>query len=233
MQNRLLDWPHCKNVRDLGGLRALDGRVTRFGAIVRADTPSRLSETGWAALYAYGVRTIVSLRTHGLNEPELDVHPPYADIAVARVEIEDVTDPEFRQKWASSDMWCTPLYYADAIQRWPQRHAAAISAIAQAGPGGVLFHCARGVDRTGIISLLLLSLAGVRPEDILTDYELSEDPEREVILAREHSSVPEAVLGALAGLEVESYLLAGGASRDDLSAIRGRLLGDAGQVSLK
>jgi protein-tyrosine phosphatase len=227
MQNRLLDWPHCKNVRDLGGLRVLDGRVTRFGAIVRADTPSRLSESGWAALYAYGVRTIVSLRTHGLSEPELDVHPPYADIAVAQVEIEDVTDPEFRQKWASSDTWCTPLYYKDAIQRWPQRHAAAISAIARAGPGGVLFHCVRGVDRTGIISLLLLSLAGIRPDDILADYELSADPEREAILAREHSSVREALLGALDGLDVESYLLAGGASRGDLSAIRRRLLGDA------
>ena len=223
MQNRILDWPHCKNVRDLGGLPALDGRVTRFGKIVRADTPSRLSDTGWVALYAYGVRTIVSLRTHGLNEPELDVHPPYADIAVARVEIEDITDPEFRQKWASSDMWCTPLYYRDALHRWPQRHAAAISAIAQAGPGGVLFHCARGVDRTGIISLLLLSLAGVRPEDILADYELSVDPEREAMLAREHSSAREAILGALTGLEVESYLLAGGASRDDLSAARKRL----------
>jgi protein-tyrosine phosphatase len=223
MQNRLLDWPHCKNVRDLGGLRALDGRVTRFGEIVRADTPSRLSETGWAALYAYGVRTIVSLRTHGLNEPELDVHPPYADIAVVQVEIEDVTDPEFRQKWASSDTWCTPLYYRDALHRWPQRHAAAISAIAQAGPGGVLFHCARGVDRTGIIALLLLSLVEIDPEEILADYELSADSEREAILAREHSSVRESVLGALTGLEVESYLLAGGASRDDLSAIRKRL----------
>jgi hypothetical protein len=227
MQNRLLDWPNCKNIRDLGGLRALDGRATRFGAIVRADTPSRLSESGWAALYAYGVRTIVSLRTLGMTEPELDVHPPYADITVARVEIEDVTDPEFRQKWASSDTWCTPLYYSDALQRWPQRHATAISAIAQAGPGGVLFHCVRGVDRTGIISLLLLSLAGVRPDDILADYELSADPEREAILARENSSLREAFLGPLDGLDVESYLLAGGASRGDLAAIRGRLLGQA------
>jgi protein-tyrosine phosphatase len=225
MQNRILHWYGCHNVRDLGGLRALDGRVTRFGAIVRADAPARLGESGWAALHAYGVRTIVSLRTHGLNEPELDVHPPYADIAVAQVAIEDVTDPEFREKWASSDTWCTPLYYKDAIQRWPQRHAAAISAIARAGPGGVLFHCVRGVDRTGIISLLLLSLARIRPDDILADYDLSADPEREAILAREHSSVRESVLGALDGLEVESYLLAGGASRDDLSAIKARLLG--------
>ncbi|MCK7522506.1 MAG: hypothetical protein MZV64_34915 [Ignavibacteriales bacterium] len=42
---------------------------------------------------------------------------------------------EFRNKWASSELWCTPLYYHDALRRWPERHAAVISAIAQAQPG--------------------------------------------------------------------------------------------------
>ena len=60
-----------------------------------------------------------------------------------------------------NDLWCTPLYYRDALKRWPERHAAAISAIARAQPGGVLIHCKRGVDRTGIMTLLLLAAVGV------------------------------------------------------------------------
>jgi hypothetical protein len=63
MQNRVLDWQGCKNVRDLGGLRTCSGSLTRFGGIVRADTPSRLTAAGWAALYGYGIRTIVTLPT--------------------------------------------------------------------------------------------------------------------------------------------------------------------------
>ena len=39
--------------------------------------------------------------------------------------------------------------------------------------GGVLFHCQEGKDRTGIISALLLLLAGVSDIDIYADYEIS------------------------------------------------------------
>ena len=125
-----------------------------------------------------------------------------------------------------------PEDYADcgirsayALWRWPERHAAAISAIARARPGGVLFHCIRGHDRTGIIALLLLALVGVTPDEIVADYELSPDPERDELLAREHSSVRDAMLGALEGLDIDSYLGIGGVSQDDLAAVRKRLLG--------
>jgi protein-tyrosine phosphatase len=158
-------------------------------------------------------------------ENELNVTPPFSDLATVQVEIEDVTDKEFVQQWASTELWSTPLYYQDALRRWPERHAAAISAIAQARPGGVLFHCIRGHDRTGMIALILLALIGVAPDEIIADYELSPDPERDEILAREHTSVREVLRNALEGLDMESYLRMGGASQDDLAVIRGRLLG--------
>jgi protein-tyrosine phosphatase len=225
MNERVLVWEGCKNVRDLGGLGTADGRLIRRGAIVRADTPSRLTVAGWSALYEYGIRTIVTLRTYGMTENELNFTSPYPELATVQVEIEDVTNKEFVEQWASTDLWCTPLYYKDALRLWPERHAAAISAIARANPGGVLFHCVRGNDRTGIITLLLLTLIGVAPDEIVTDYELSPDPERDEILAREHASVRAALLGALDGLNVESYLSTGGVSQDDLAAVRKRLLG--------
>ena len=225
MNERVLVWDGCRNVRDLGGLSTSDGRVTRWGAVVRSDTPASLTVTGWAALYEYGIRTIISLRTYGMVEDRLNITPPHPDLATVQVEIEDVTDKEFVQQWASTELWSTPLYYKDALQRWPKRHAAAISAIAQAQPGGVLFHCVRGHDRTGIIALLLLMLVGVTTDEIIVDYELSHDPERDEILAREHSSVRDALLGALEGLNIDSYLRMGGASQDDLAAVRKRLLG--------
>jgi hypothetical protein len=230
MNERVLVWDGCNNVRDLGGLSTSDGRMTRWGAVVRSDTPARLTEAGWSALYAHGIRTIITLRTHGMVEDALDITSPYSDIATVQVAIEDITDKEFLQKWAASELWSTPLYYKDALQRWPERHAAAISAVAQARPGGVLFHCIRGNDRTGIIALLLLALAGVTPEDMIADYELSPDPERDELLARERSSVRDVVLSVLAGLDIDSYLRMGGVNQDDLAAVRKRLLGQAVQA---
>jgi len=48
-----------------------------------------------------------------------------------------------------------------------------LDAIAQAPEGTLLFHCAAGKDRTGIIAALVLSIAGVGRETILDDYELT------------------------------------------------------------
>ena len=225
MKKRVLDWDGCINVRDLGGLGTLDGRTTRWGAIVRSDTPARLTEAGWSALYAYGIRTIITLGTFGMDEDEFNFTPRHPDLVTVRVEIEDITDTEFVQQWVKTNFWGTPLYYKDALLRWPERHAAVISAIAGAGPGGVLFHCIRGYDRTGIIAVLLLAFAGVTLDDIVADYEQSLDPKRDELLARENSSVRDAMFNALEGLNIDSYLIRGGASQRDLAAVRKRLLG--------
>ncbi len=226
MNKRVLVWDGCINVRDLGGLRTPDGRTTRWGAVVRSDTPARLTEAGWSALYAYGIRTIITLRTDGMVEDELNITPRYPDLATVQLAIEDITDKEFLQQWAASNLWGTPLYFKDALRRWPERHAVVISAIAQAQPGGVLFHCIRGNDRTGIIALLLLALVDVTPEDIIADYEISRpDPERDELLARNNSSVRDAILNTLTGLNIDSYLNMGGVSQDELAAVRKRLLG--------
>ncbi len=225
MNSRILTWDGCINVRDLGGIPTREGALTRRGAVVRSDTPARLTPAGWNALHDYGIRTIITLSTLGHKEKELSFATPFTDIAVRQIAIEDLSDKEFLYKWAASDLWCTPLYYKDALARWPKRHAAVISAIAQAQEGGVLIHCKRGNDRTGIITLLLLSLVGVSPEEIIAEYELSPDPERDEILAREHTSTREALLGALDGLDAEKYLLSGGVSREDLKIVHRRLLG--------
>ena len=222
--NRILTWEGCNNVRDLGGMDASNGCKTRWGAVVRSDHPARLTADGWSVLYEHGIRTIISLHTHGLVEDIPDIALRPADIETRIVEIEDVTDMEFARQWASSDLWCTPLYYRDALSRWPHRHAAALQAIAQAKPGGVLFHCKRGHDRTGIIALLLLALVGVSAEDIVADYELSIDPEREELLAGQHTTTRETILATLASLDVENYLCEGGLTQADLHTIRSRFL---------
>jgi hypothetical protein len=164
-----------------------------------------------------------------MAEDELNITPRHPDLVTVQVAIEDITDTEFVQQWVASNLWGTPLYYKDALRRWPERHAAAISAVARARPGGVLFHCIRGNDRTGIIALLLLALVGVTPDEIIADYELSfelsPDPYRDELLAREHSSVRDAILSVLAGLNIDSYLSMGGVSQDELAAVRKRLLG--------
>jgi protein-tyrosine phosphatase len=48
--------------------------------------------------------------------------------------------------------------------------------------GTMLYHCTTGKDRTGILTALLLSIAGVGREDIIADYCVSEVYMRPVYL---------------------------------------------------
>ena len=224
MRDRQLKWDGCINVRDLGGLPACDGRKTRWSALVRSDAPSKLTAKGWDALWVHGIRTIITLRTEGKTEYDFDLQVLPSGVEVVSVAIEDLGDIEFLQKWAATDLWCTPLYYQDALKRWPQRHAEVVASFAQAQPGGVLIHCVRGNDRTGIITLLLLALVGVAAEDIVTDYELSPDPERDEILRACDTSSSNVILDTLSNLDVETYLLGAGLSLSEIEAARERLL---------
>ena len=170
--DRHLDWDGCTNVRDLGGLRTCGGEAIRRGALVRADALDRLSAAGWAALEAHGVRTVIDLR----NDDELgtDATPRPAGLTTLHLPLDGVEDTEFWQDWHGRPEFGTPLYYRPFLDHFSERTAAVFTAIARAEPGGIVVHCGIGRDRTGLITLMLLALAGAGIEDITADYGLSE-----------------------------------------------------------
>ncbi|SDH01378.1 tyrosine-protein phosphatase [Nonomuraea jiangxiensis] len=227
---RDLAWDGCHNVRDLGGLPAAGGRRTRWGAVVRSDTPDRLTPAGWAAAAAHGVRTILDLRRPGEHRAEPGLRPP--GMTVVQVSLDRPGDPDLHLYGG------TPLYLGPFLERRPDRCAAALRVIAEAPPGGVLVHCVAGRDRTGLVSLLLLALAGVAGPDILADYELSAARLRPLYaklgqpdddlrvrghLARAGTTTPEVIMALLDGLDVEEYLRAGGLTGAEQAALRERL----------
>jgi protein-tyrosine phosphatase len=125
----------------------------------------------------------------------------------------------------------------------PERFAEAVEAVADAPEGAVVVHCAGGKDRTGLVTALLLRLAGVGIAEIAADYALSGANLRERALPwieeaeteeeqrrRERISVTpaESMTGVLEELQrryggVAGYLRAGGASDEVLERARARL----------
>jgi hypothetical protein len=177
------------------------------------------------------VRTIVTLTTEGVERESQLVATCPGEVSSIEVAIEDAADPGFASRWVESGLWGTPMYWQDALSRWPTRHAAAMTAIANARPGGVLIHCGRGHDRTGIVACLLLGLVGVQPEEIARDYETSKanmptERQRSLrdTLLRERSSSRKAIIKLLAGFDIESCLRGGGMTDGELIAQRARLL---------
>jgi protein-tyrosine phosphatase len=244
--NRHLRWDGCCNIRDLGGLPTEDGGETRFRVVVRADNVTMLSTAGWHALSEYGVRRIVDLR----HAEELDEDRPHAagievvhsptveDIAVfAEVDrmLAGATDPaEWRRR-----------NYLFILERAAENFARAATAVARVPDGTVLVHCAGGADRTGLLSALVLRLASVPIDAVAADWAESErswaptigewiyaaPDEDERRKRRLLSVMPAAAMrDVLVELErrhgsTRAYLLAAGAERADLDALRGRLRG--------
>lgn len=234
---RHLDWDGCFNARDLGGLPACGGRRTRWGAVVRADALDGLTPRGWAAAWAHGVRTVIDLRND--NERGADAAPRPAAITTIHLPLDGTEDREFWDVWDSGPQFGTPLYYRPHLDRFPERSAAVISAIARAAPGGVAFHCGSGRDRAGQIAMLLLALVGVPPNEIAADYELSSDrlraryaakgeddqgPLLDAYLAERGTSAGAVVLATLESMNVAARLRSAGLADRDVAALRGRLL---------
>ncbi|GAA0331928.1 tyrosine-protein phosphatase [Actinoallomurus spadix] len=221
-----LEWDGAVNARDLGGLRTGDGRVTRSGALVRSGMLDRLTARGWSELMAYGIRTVIDLRDDG----ERTVLPPFPLTGV-HVPLDDTADTAMWELIKSGDLDGTPLYYPIFLERKAERCVEAVRAVAHAAPGGVLVHCAGGRDRTGLVSMLLLLLAGVLPEEIVADYELSNrymalNAPRYCtlnVLARHGTTEREAVLAVLDALDAAAYLRDAGLRDGEIQAVRSRL----------
>lgn len=176
MRDRSLAWNGCLNVRDLGGLTTEDGGETRWESVIRADSVRSLSDEGWNALEAYGIRTVVDLRSHG----ELAEDPPRElELDVVHVPVlAEEGDPIWREidtvtREATEDWEQKRLFYLTLLRRWGDRFAVAVGAVAAARAGVVVVHCQGGKDRTGIVTALLIRLAGVSIDEIADDYSLS------------------------------------------------------------
>jgi protein-tyrosine phosphatase len=237
MLDRNLEWEGCFNARDLGGLPTVEGRQTRWGAVVRSDSLDHLTTAGWSALEAHDIRTIVDLRNDEELEYEAQARPDA--ITTVHVPLDDISDTDFWKYLWDEELDGTPLPHRPFLERKPERCAAAVAAVARAEPGGVVVHCGIGRDRTGIVALLLLALVGVTLEEIASDYELSNERLRphwaglgwedqsawaEERLKREGTSARDLILATLASLgDLDAYFRMRGLDDENLAALRVRL----------
>ena len=232
---RLLDWPDLRNARDLGGLPTADG-PTRFGRIVRSDDLNRLTQLGRRAMFDHGITTIVDLRAQverRQSPPALGDHPGYRHLSILEENPDD-----------SSELGTVADTYIWLLDAMRARVGVILQAIAAAPPGGVVVHCFAGKDRTGVVSALLLSVAGVPRDVIAEDYAMSRqalrtlldewmsaesDPEVRDNMRRRFQCDPRTMTAVLEHLDdsyggADGYLEAIGVQASAQERLRARLL---------
>jgi len=231
--DRTLHAEGLHNGRDLGGL-PVPGGVTPSGRVYRSESVDRLTPSGWQALHDAGIRTVVDLRAPSETARDTGERPGWVTTVVVDHDGLDA-EPRFWEPYWDTGLVGTPLYYGAHLTELPERTGAALRAIARAEPGGVLFHCAGGRDRTGIVALALLTLDGVRRDAIVADHLVtvenapallasigvpSNEDRIEALCAQHGTSVAGAFRAAVDGFDADRFVERSGLDADDLEALR-------------
>jgi len=131
----------------------------------------------------------------------------------------DLHDDAFDAQHWDEGLVGTALHYLEFLAEPPVRSA--LLAAAAAEPGGVLLHCVGGRDRTGLISAILLVIAGVEAESVVEDYLETVrnapalaalqgvpnwEPNVDRLLAERGTSTEQSFRAFLAGLDVSALL---------------------------
>ena len=168
------------NVRDLGGYPTPAG-ATRHGVAFRGDNLATLTDADVDALAAIGIRSVIDLRRDDeiARDPsrlpttvEHRVHLPMGGHASHQVDwVQLMLDGEITEYPVSEAV----AGYREMLTIHARDFGTVVEHVAADDTTPALFHCTAGKDRTGGTAMVLLGLAGVAKDHIVSDYLLSNE----------------------------------------------------------
>jgi protein-tyrosine phosphatase len=165
------------NFRDLGGYTTTDGHQVRAGRLYRTDSLGKLTEAtpDWSRFLSLGIRTVIDLRYPWEieNRGRIPDHPSFAYHNLS------IEHRPYNQATLTSDVDPGPYLserYLEVAQDGTKEIRIALELVAKAAESDtpLVFHCASGKDRTGLLAALILGLLGVPDETIIEDFTLTE-----------------------------------------------------------
>ncbi len=165
------------NFRDLGGYTTVAGGRTRWGRVFRSDRLDGLTDRDHDVIEMLGVDVVFDLRSAAETEAAPDrlpaaverIHLPLSSDEIrARPMLQRIIDGDLTS-YSSDDMVAG---YLRMLEAFGSSFAAVVERVADGAT--VVAHCTAGKDRTGLVAMLMLGLAGVEDGDLLDDYEISD-----------------------------------------------------------
>ncbi|MER7570213.1 GNAT family N-acetyltransferase [Streptomyces sp. NPDC126514] len=165
------------NFRDLGGYPAADGRRVRPSRLYRSDSLGKLAEgtPDWSRFLSLGIRTVIDLR-HPWEIESRGRVPHHDGLAYHPLSIEH---RPYDQPALAADVDPGPYLaerYLEVAQDGTAEIGRALELVAEAAAADqpLVFHCASGKDRTGLLAALVLGLLGVDDHTVIEDFSLTE-----------------------------------------------------------
>jgi protein-tyrosine phosphatase len=177
---RQVELEGCHNFRDLGGYPTREGARLRWRVLFRSDALHHLTAADVVRLRdEIGLGHVVDLRSSG--EVAIDGCGRLAaeDVRIHHLPLFDgagTASADLGARITLSDRYFLMTEHAK------RPIARVIQTLAEA-EAPVVYHCAAGKDRTGVVSAVLLGLLGVADEIIVADYAATRE-NLEAIVAR-------------------------------------------------
>ena len=193
-----LDLEMAYNVRDLGVYTNSRGKKLVQNQLFRADGLHSLTQEDQEKLKLAGITAVIDLRSDQEVEMLPCVFCNATDVDYHRVPLLDqVQSGGFEGGFPES----MAGLYIDLLENSKDEIAKVLRIIAGYPQRAVVFNCTAGKDRTGVIAMLLLELAGVEEKWIIADYAVSEENIRPLFKSQKEQL-------KRAGIELPEYVFA-------------------------
>jgi protein-tyrosine phosphatase len=211
--HRFLDLAGAHNLRHVAGWRRADGATLKTGLLLRSSGLEELTPADLDSLASLGITEVFDLRseherTSNASRWHADAAPRTwsgAHCAAAANLAMLINGPELSLDELKGELLAV-------YRSFPQDLAGALRAVLdamEAGSGPVLVHCAAGKDRTGFVIAMILRALGVREEDVVADYLMTNETfalararfERRDFIAGLEARTPGAIRVLLGALE--------------------------------
>lgn len=165
------------NFRDLGGIRAKDGRQVKWGMLFRADELTHLTYADSLYLASIPITSVIDFRAAIEMRRSPDRLPSSVKFSYPLT----ITPGNLSSEGIQANLLRTDIdVYMQNMNRLLVSDPACVSAyrkffniIQKRLSAPIVFHCTAGKDRTGMAVALLLYALGVEEKTIMQDYMLS------------------------------------------------------------
>lgn len=236
MNNRIVTIDGVQNVRDLGGIPTKAGGAFKSQRIFRSAALHTVTPNGIKQMQDLGVKAVIDLRSTAETKGNPDPVEALQKAGIAYYHI-PMLDNLQSNIAAQKEIVNTGLdvMYQHILDNHKEDFKKLLDIIRKTPTGGIFYHCSVGKDRTGITSMMLLSIAQVEDNYIIDDYSMSKPING--IGAKENPQIPSFIYEAppvamkktLAWLEesyggINGYLREIGINENEQEEIRKTLL---------
>ena len=177
---------HQKNIRDLGGLKTVDGHSIKYGKIIRGGVLHRLNEEDKAIVDGFHLTDLIDFRSQSEFVSIPDYEPkgvkmhnvPVLKISTQEESTKRIKSADGNLLWFLEDQTSgfehlRKVYNEFVTTKEGIRAFKKFFEIIMQEDAVTYFHCSQGKDRTGFAAYLFEIALGVSEKDAMDDYLLS------------------------------------------------------------